>query len=62
MSFDGLYLKHDCRRILSHETFDCIGSGEHILDSQHEIFRINITTSKLDTHGPAFVEVSICYL
>uniref|UniRef100_A0A0E0PME1 SBP-type domain-containing protein n=1 Tax=Oryza rufipogon TaxID=4529 RepID=A0A0E0PME1_ORYRU len=57
VSFDGLYLKHDCRRILSHETFDCIGSGEHILDSQHEIFRINITTSKLDTHGPAFVEV-----
>ncbi|KAF0922777.1 hypothetical protein E2562_001163 [Oryza meyeriana var. granulata] len=57
VSFDGLYLKHDSCRILSHETFNHVESGEHILDSQHEIFRINITQTKLDTHGPAFVEV-----
>uniref|UniRef100_J3M734 SBP-type domain-containing protein n=1 Tax=Oryza brachyantha TaxID=4533 RepID=J3M734_ORYBR len=57
VSFDGLYLKHDCCRILSHETFDYVEGGETVLDSQHEIFRINITPSKLDNHGPAFVEV-----
>uniref|UniRef100_A0A0D9WGE4 SBP-type domain-containing protein n=1 Tax=Leersia perrieri TaxID=77586 RepID=A0A0D9WGE4_9ORYZ len=57
LSFNGLYLKHDCCRIMPHETFDYVESRESILDSQHEIFRINITQSKLDTHGPAFVEV-----
>ncbi|KAL5231528.1 hypothetical protein ABZP36_030304 [Zizania latifolia] len=57
VSFDGVYLKHDCCRIMSHETFDYVESGGPILDSQHETFQININQSKLDTHGPAFVEV-----
>ncbi|KAL5202621.1 hypothetical protein ABZP36_013573 [Zizania latifolia] len=57
VSFDGVYLKHDCCRIMSHETFDYVESGDPTIDPQHEIFRMNITPSKLDTHGPAFVEV-----
>ncbi|KAG8085543.1 hypothetical protein GUJ93_ZPchr0010g9370 [Zizania palustris] len=57
VSFDGVYLKHDCCRIMSHETFDYLESGDPILDSQHETFQINISQSKLDTHGPAFLEV-----
>nr|AQQ11874.1 squamosa-promoter binding protein-like protein [Phyllostachys edulis] len=57
LSFDGDYLKHDCCRLMSHETFACVENGDPMLDSQHQIFRINITQSKPDTHGPAFVEV-----
>ncbi|KAL6610207.1 hypothetical protein ACP70R_040176 [Stipagrostis hirtigluma subsp. patula] len=57
LSFDGDYLKHDCCRLTSHDTFGCDENGGLILDSQHELFRINITQSGLDTHGPAFVEV-----
>ncbi|XP_062179608.1 squamosa promoter-binding-like protein 9 isoform X2 [Phragmites australis] len=57
LSFDGDYLKHDCCRLTSHDTFGCVENGGLILDSQHEIFRINVTQSRLDSHGPAFVEV-----
>nr|AQQ11846.1 squamosa-promoter binding protein-like protein [Bambusa oldhamii] len=57
LSFDGDYMKHDCCRLTSHETIACVENGDPILDSQHEIFRINITQSKPDAHGPAFVEV-----
>ncbi|CAN6346869.1 unnamed protein product [Urochloa humidicola] len=57
LSFDGDYLKHDCRRLPSHDTFNCVKNGDLILDSPHEIFRINITQSRPDIHGPAFVEV-----
>ncbi|CAL5094902.1 unnamed protein product [Urochloa decumbens] len=57
LSFDGDYLKHDCCRLPSHDTFNCVKNGDLILDSEHEIFRINITQSKPDIHGPAFVEV-----
>lgn len=59
LSFDGDYLKHDCYRLKSLDTFNCIDNGDLIVDSQHEIFRINITQSRPDIHGPAFVEVSI---
>ncbi|OEL24112.1 Squamosa promoter-binding-like protein 9 [Dichanthelium oligosanthes] len=57
LSFDGDYLKHDCYRLTSHDTFNCIENGDLILDSQREIFRIDITQSRPDIHGPAFVEV-----
>ncbi|KQK06300.1 squamosa promoter-binding-like protein 9 [Brachypodium distachyon] len=56
LSFDGEYLKHDCCRLTSHETIACVKNAA-ALDSQHEIFRINITQTKADTHGPGFVEV-----
>nr|WCD39351.1 squamosa promoter binding-like protein 1 [Cenchrus americanus] len=56
LSFDGDYLKHDCCRLTSLDTFDCVENGD-LVDSQHEIFRINITQSRPDIHGPAFVEV-----
>ncbi|KAF8765656.1 hypothetical protein HU200_008151 [Digitaria exilis] len=57
LSFDGNYLTHDCCRLTSHDTFNCVENGDLIRDSQHEIFRINITQSRPDIHGPAFVEV-----
>ncbi|CAL4908171.1 unnamed protein product [Urochloa decumbens] len=57
LSFDGDYLKHDCCRLPSHDTFNCVKNGDLILDSEHEIFRININQSRPDIHGPAFVEV-----
>jgi hypothetical protein len=57
LSFDGDYLKHDCHRLTSRDAIDCVENGDLILDSQHEIFRINITQSRPDIHGPAFVEV-----
>jgi hypothetical protein len=60
LSFDGDYLKHDCCRLTSLDTFDCVENGD-LVDSQHEIFRINITQSRPDIHGPAFVEVSIIF-
>ncbi|TVU19329.1 hypothetical protein EJB05_35473 [Eragrostis curvula] len=57
VSFDGDYLKHDCFRLASLDAFDCVEKGDVTLDSQHEIFRISISRSRTDTHGPAFVEV-----
>ncbi|CAM0955541.1 unnamed protein product [Alopecurus aequalis] len=57
MSFDGEYLKHDCRRLMPRETVACAKSGDPTLDSEQEIFRINITQTKADTYGPGFVEV-----
>uniref|UniRef100_A0ACD5TH74 Uncharacterized protein n=1 Tax=Avena sativa TaxID=4498 RepID=A0ACD5TH74_AVESA len=57
LSFDGEYLKHDCCRLTSCETFACVKRGDPTLDPQHECFRINITRTKPDTHGPGFVEV-----
>ncbi|CAN6342054.1 unnamed protein product [Urochloa humidicola] len=57
LSFDGDYLKHDCCRLPSDDTFNCVKYGDLILDSPHEFFRINITQSRPDIHGPAFVEV-----
>jgi hypothetical protein len=57
LSFDGEYLKHDCCRLKSRETFACVKSGDPVLDPQHEIFQINITQTNPDTHGPGFVEV-----
>ncbi|KAL6909949.1 hypothetical protein ACP4OV_001207 [Aristida adscensionis] len=57
LSFDGDYLKHDCHRLTTQDTFGCVQNGDLVLDSQHELFRINITQSGQDIHGPAFVEV-----
>ncbi|KAK3138795.1 hypothetical protein QOZ80_5AG0373510 [Eleusine coracana subsp. coracana] len=57
LSFDGDYLKHDCFRLTSLDAFDCVEKGDLRLDSQHEIFRISISQSRPNTHGPAFVEV-----
>jgi len=57
LSFDGDYLKHDCCRLTSRDAIDCVENGDLILDSQHEIFRINITQTRPEIHGPAFVEV-----
>ena len=62
LSFDGDYLKHDCYRLTSHDTFDRVENGDLIPGSQHEIFRINISQSRPDIHGPAFVEVSIVFI
>ncbi|VAH07334.1 unnamed protein product [Triticum turgidum subsp. durum] len=56
LSFDGEYLKHDCCRLTSRETFGCVKNGASTFDSHHEVFRINITQTKPDTHGPGFVE------
>ena len=61
LSFDGDYLKHDCCRLTSRDAIDCVENGDLILDSQHEIFRINITQTRPEIHGPAFVEVSIIF-
>lgn len=62
LSFDGEYLKHDCCRLTSRGTFGCVKNGAPTFDSHHEVFRINITQTKPDTHGPGFVEVSeVCY-
>ena len=58
LSFDGEYLKHDCCRLKSRETVACMKSGGPTLDSEYEIFRINITQTMPDTYGPGFVEVS----
>jgi hypothetical protein len=60
LSFDGDYMKHDCFRVASLDAFDCVEKGDLKLDSQHEMFRISISGSRPDTHGPAFVEVSSC--
>ncbi|KAF6990155.1 hypothetical protein CFC21_007389 [Triticum aestivum] len=57
LSFDGEYLKHDCCRLTSREIFGCVKNGAPTFDSHHEVFRINITQTKPDTHGPGFVEV-----
>ncbi|KAG2619336.1 hypothetical protein PVAP13_3NG140945 [Panicum virgatum] len=57
LSFDGDYLKHDCCRLTSCDAIDCVENGDLILDSQHEIFRINITQTRPEIHGPSFVEV-----
>jgi hypothetical protein len=62
LSFGGDYLKHDCYRLPSHDTFDGFENGDFIPDSQHEIFRIHITQSRPDIYGPAFVEVSIVFI
>ncbi|AQK93817.1 Squamosa promoter-binding protein-like (SBP domain) transcription factor family protein [Zea mays] len=59
LSFGGDYLKHDCYRLPSHDTFDGFESGDFIPDSQHEIFRIHITQSRPDIYGPAFVEYMV---
>lgn len=61
LSLDGNYLTHDCCRLTSHDTLNCVENGDLIRDSQHEIFQINITQSRPDIHGPAFVEVSIIF-
>ncbi|KAG2627584.1 hypothetical protein PVAP13_3KG128484 [Panicum virgatum] len=57
LSFDGDYLKHDCYRLTSRDAIDCAENVDLILDSQHEFFRINITQTRPEIHGPAFVEV-----
>jgi hypothetical protein len=58
LSFDGDYLKHDCFRVASLDAYDRVQKGNLKIDSQHEMFRISISGSRPDTHGPAFVEVS----
>lgn len=61
MSFAGKYLSFDSCSVISHgqtKYYDENGE-EHLHNSDHEMFRINMTVTDLDVFGPAFIEVSL---